>query len=318
MIHVFSTTRGANDTFHPYLKDWAGDLAPKIRLHVYEKLLNEPEPTPGTYIFTDIDRLTNAQMEIVCAYADELARYLPNCKILNHPSLVMNRLDLLRMLHKVGINQFNIYPIDQIPQNARYPIFLRNPNEHFGPFTDLLYNRKSVQTAYWKLLMMGINTKNIVAIEYCNTKSQDGWFRKYSAFRFAETILPAHVIFGKEWVTKDSYKQPDKKMLDEKLTFIRTNPHSEQLKTIFETAHIDYGRIDYGLVDGEPKVWEINTNPILIKTRASYRTRVLEIKEELAVTIKSAFLAIDSDGYPPLKTFQLRFPRSLNIGNKLK
>ena len=39
------------------------------------------------------------------------------------------------------------------------------------------------------------------------------------------------------------------------------NPHRELLEHIFRDAGIDYGRIDYGLLDGRIQVWEINTNP---------------------------------------------------------
>ena len=34
---------------------------------------------------------------------------------------------------------------------------------------------------------------------------------------------------------------------------------------MFQIAGIDYGRIDYSMLDGEPQVWEINTNPTVLK-----------------------------------------------------
>ena len=35
----------------------------------------------------------------------------------------------------------------------------------------------------------------------------------------------------------------------------------KQLREIFDLAQIEYGRIDYGMLDGKVQCWEINTNP---------------------------------------------------------
>ncbi len=50
----------------------------------------------------------------------------------------------------------------------------------------------------------------------------------------------------------------------EELDYVRSNPHAEELREIFELARIDYGRIDYSVVDGCIQVWEINTNPMIL------------------------------------------------------
>jgi len=50
-------------------------------------------------------------------------------------------------------------------------------------------------------------------------------------------------------------------LLEEELEYVRTNPHAAMLEEIFDLAGIEYGRVDYGLRDGRPQVWEINTNP---------------------------------------------------------
>jgi hypothetical protein len=40
---------------------------------------------------------------------------------------------------------------------------------------------------------------------------------------------------------------------------------------VFEIAGVDYGRVDYGVVDGVPQVWEINLNPTLGHATGSRR-----------------------------------------------
>ena len=35
------------------------------------------------------------------------------------------------------------------------------------------------------------------------------------------------------------------------------------LRRVFAVAGVDYGRVDYGVLDGVPQVWEINLNPTI-------------------------------------------------------
>ncbi|HEY6904140.1 MAG TPA: hypothetical protein VI216_07510, partial [Candidatus Acidoferrales bacterium] len=49
------------------------------------------------------------------------------------------------------------------------------------------------------------------------------------------------------------------------LEYVQSNPHAEWLRETFALANIRYGRIDYGLLDGKPQVWEINTNPTIVR-----------------------------------------------------
>ena len=55
--------------------------------------------------------------------------------------------------------------------------------------------------------------------------------------------------------------EPEPRHLELHREFLETNPHESWIRTIFSDAGIDYGRIDYSLQDGRPRVWEINTNP---------------------------------------------------------
>ena len=45
--------------------------------------------------------------------------------------------------------------------------------------------------------------------------------------------------------------------------YVAENPHADEIRKIFEIARIDYGRIDYSLKNGQIRVWEINTNPVI-------------------------------------------------------
>ena len=42
-----------------------------------------------------------------------------------------------------------------------------------------------------------------------------------------------------------------------------SDPHHDLLKKIFSAGRIDFGRIDYSVLNGNIRVWEINTNPTI-------------------------------------------------------
>jgi hypothetical protein len=147
------------------------------------------------------------------------------------------------------------------------------------------------------LAAAGFRMDELLAIEYCNTCPADKWFRKYSAFRFGDRIVAAHIIFSKNWVVKDGDEHQEENLRAEEDAYLRTNPHVEFITKIFDLAKIQYGRIDYSMSGDKPQVWEINTNPVLLQARAVYETKYpseIPIKEILSSTIKSCFDELDT------------------------
>src|SRR5215468_7075141 len=50
-------------------------------------------------------------------------------------------------------------------------------------------------------------------------------------------------------------------LYDEELRIVRENPYGPAVAAAFELAGIEYGRADFGLVDGKVQLYEINSNP---------------------------------------------------------
>lgn len=84
------------------------------------------------------------------------------------------------------------------------------------------------------------------------------------------------------------------------------NPHRESVLGAFDLAHIEYGRVDYSLKNGEIVVWEINTNPILLRTRKDYEEYLegnprkeaeIAIKERLAIKLEELFMRLAHGGH---------------------
>ncbi len=137
-----------------------------------------------------------------------------------------------------------------------------------------------------KILASGGDVEDVLAVEFCDTRSPDGRYRKYSFFRIADIMIPAHIIFSQHWVAKDGVSNAEQVVEEDLFHF--QSPHVSWALGIFEAARIDYGRIDFSLCpDGAPQVWEINTNPILLAPRAKYeKLAPLELPRKYLLAIR--------------------------------
>ena len=296
MIYLLVTNRGAH-TFRDYLQDWAGDLASKLKLLIYEDYLRWPPEAPGTYIFSDLERLTDAQLAICRDFAEQLEKTFPKTLIINHPKHALRRFDLLKTLHGAGINSFRAYRLLQGSIDVRFPVFLRSARDHIGPRSELIPDRKALMIAALNVAAAGFRPEDILVIEYCDTPHADGWFRKYSAFRFGDRIIAAHMIFSKDWVAKDGGEHQEAALQEEEEAYMRNNPDEAFVRRIFDLAKIQYGRIDYSVLGDKPQVWEINTNPVLLKSRAEYEKEApaeIPLKEKLASVIGGCLKDLDT------------------------
>ena len=138
-------------------------------------------------------------------------------------------------------------------------MFVRRESEHTGSLSGLLRDQTEVDHAIVRLLLGGAEVADILVVEFCDT-AQDRLFRKYAAFRVGDHIIPRHIVFSSKWVLKGADLLDAAKLREER-EYLESNPHEQELREIFECAQIDYGRVDYGLLDGRVQVWEINSNP---------------------------------------------------------
>jgi hypothetical protein len=276
-----------------YLKSWGGPSHPVIKILTYEGL---PTILPrGTYVFSDLERLTPAQSVLVADVRDQLAAAVDGVRLLNHPIRSLRRFALLRQLSAAGRNAFRLFRASEPLDGLRFPVFLRRADEHDGSATGLLREHREVDQAIVRALLAGIDLDDLLIVEFCDTSEGSGRFRKYSAFRVGDRIIPRHLIFSEKWMLK----LPD--ILDptaiaEEHAYLESNPHEVELRDIFELAQLEYGRIDYSLLDGRLQVWEINTNPIVMLPRDRYKRQHLPAQEQFADRIRSAFQAIDTGG----------------------
>jgi hypothetical protein len=290
----YLTTRPHAYTIGQFLESWGKALAARIKPIPYEQLTWTGILPGGTYIFSDIERLAPREAELAAQVWEQLAASQPGIRLLNHPTRSMRRYELLRTLHDMGRNDYNVYHLVE-GRAPRLPVFLRCESDHCGARTPLLHTPEELRAATLELDRGGQSREDMLITEFCDTSDQQGIVRKYSAFAVGERIVPRHLFFSRNWMLKYA-DLSDEAQLREERDYIEGNPHEALLKELFRLARLDYGRIDYNMLDGRPQVWEINTNPMIISAHSSVIPERHGVHQTFLRLITAAFEAIDSPG----------------------
>jgi hypothetical protein len=160
----------------------------------------------------------------------------------------------------------------------------------------VLHSRRQLERALARAFWYGHDARNLLLVEFCDTRGDDGLYRKYSAFVIGDEIVPREVEFSHRWQQKDT-DLIDRQLNAEERAYMEENPHRDTLRAVARLARIDYGRFDYGLLDGRPQIWEVNTNPIVMKTPADYEPTHLDNQRWFAEHVGRVFERLDAD--PP-------------------
>lgn len=282
---TFLVHRAKEYTVRKYLASpWGRPLRSRIRVRYYPGLrgtgrtpwrrldevfhswwfgtLDGPEGSPGTgqiYVFTDMDRLRPREMQSAVELHRRLLEHPHTLRILNHPTRSIDRFELLRTLRDRGINRFSVYRADKPVRPQSWPVIVREEGDH-GRLSPLIETPEELER---RLAAGRGGRERKVVIEFCPSADEQGIYRKYGAFVLGEKILARQIHFSRQWLVRfPDIRDPE--TVREELEYVRTNPHREQLREIFSLANVDYGRVDYSVVDGRIQVWEINTNPMIL------------------------------------------------------
>ena len=244
-----------------YLKSWGQNVAADVDLILYEDLPKRADLPRGTHVFTALDQLTLGQREMAARVIDRLAS--ASVRTLNHPLRTMRRFQLLCAAYERGWNSFRAIRASELTSKCHYPVFVRMENEHTGSRTGLLQNPQSLKLALLRLQFRGYHLNELLVVEFCNTCGGDGLFRKYSAFIVGDRIIPRAMSFSRHWIAKAGTADWNRSLAREELDYMEGNPHKGRLREVFELAGVEYGRVDYGVLEDTTQVWEINLNPTI-------------------------------------------------------
>jgi hypothetical protein len=231
----------------------------------YQQLLQRGSAPPGVYIFTDRDRMTMSQRRIAGAIRRQILSAGPGFRVLGDPERQLGRGELLQALSEDGVNDYRVHGLSGLQESQiRFPVFVRIEDDHMGPRSDLLYSWQEVVQSVAKLILAGFLERQILVVEYVETKGEDGLYRKYGSFRIGSKIVCQHILHSTTWLGKreSTVRTPDLIAISDE--FYHQNPHVDLLMPAFERAGIEYGRMDYGFADGRLQVWEINDNPMFV------------------------------------------------------
>jgi hypothetical protein len=231
-----------------------------FRLVPYGKLAPLRQAGAGVVIWTDFDRLEPRELSEAGVFRDELRATRPDLLHLNDPLHSEQRFALLRRLHDEGTNAFDVRRPDQSLDGLRYPVFLRDEAGAAYTAPPLLEDRSALDAAIAAL--PGSDMKRPMIVELGSRPEPDGWYRKYGAYRVGGRIFPQHCLVQQHWFIKNARLRPEHR--PEHVAYFLGNPHRAELMPLFDAAKIEFGRIDYTLVDGRIQVFEINTNPAVL------------------------------------------------------
>jgi hypothetical protein len=304
---VFFISRIGRFTLERFFKTWGAALAPKVELVYYEQLSHVGELCrAGTYVFTDLERLTPAGLQTASELADTLAAMPDAPTIINHPSRVMLRYDLLRVLHERGVNSFRAHRALPVPTDLRYPVFLRSEHEH-RVMTPLLRNRRQVERQLVRAHVQGMDLASLLAIEYQDVADEHGMFHRHISHVIGDTIIPGYLAFNSDWVVKAG-RFLDGDRLAQQRASVLSREHEPHLRELARVAGVGYGRFDYAVADGRIHIWELNTNPTILVRPKEFSPFALEEARPLTVTLLTALDQLAGSPGPTGRPVKIRVP----------
>jgi hypothetical protein len=303
MIHIVMTAREFY-SLPEYAEAWGPGITRRVQYMSYRRLCTRRRLPLGTYIFSDLDRLSAGEAERAARAWASLAAE-GQVRLLNHPTRSLRRYELLRTLFESGANSFNVYRLTEQRMPARFPVFIReDAHGSVRGGTELLYTPDELRRAIARIDRDGLSRESRLIVEFCDTSNRRGIFPQYTAYVIGDEVIPTALYHGRDWRSHTwdlrallSAKELRDELLTDERRYIDANPHSEALRRAAALARIEYGRVDYGVAGGRVEVWEINTNPSLPDRRSPRDAARVPIYERFAMRLERALDAVAPSAY---------------------
>jgi hypothetical protein len=281
-----------------------------LRIISYNRVLRTPWLKRATYIFSDLDRLNFWELELAARLYRRLKER--DARVLNDPARARQRFGLLKLLKQRGVNSFDVWRVEETSSPERYPVFLRTESAHRGPLSDLLWNQDEVRAAIEDAVEQGFPLRGLLLIEYRAEPVRDGVFRKDAIYRVGDRMVPCLSVHESRWKAKGGEMGiAGQELYDDEYDMVVENRHGNVVRTAFDVSDIDYGRADFGFVDGRPEVYEINTNPMIKRVGEHPFPVRMEAGRLAFEKLIEAFEAIDMPAGPRVRIRDPRLGRQL-------
>lgn len=260
MIYYLST-RKHSYTITDFLEGPGKAIAARITPISYRDLRDLKSLPYGTWIFSDVDRLSGSQSAEIFSHWRALKD--AGVPVLNDPINSMRRYELLRALHEAGSNDFDAYMFTEHRKPKRFPVFIRKAADHGGAHSALLPDQAALDAELARLEADNVWPGDRLIVEFIETADHAGIRRKYAALRIGDRLIPRQILHSREWVIK-RHDLHEPELVAEEIDYLANGKDAERLMAIFDLANMQFGRIDYSFANGRLQVFEINANPTII------------------------------------------------------
>lgn len=257
---VVVTVRDHADTFASFGNGKYGFPAPDLRTMAYEDLVRARRVPRATYVFADLERLSSWELQLAATLYRRLRKRGLRC--LNDPARAMTRFELLRRLHRAGVNPFNVHRADEQPRPEHFPVFLRDEDHHASPPPSLIGDQGTLEAELEARRARGVPLRGALVVEHRPAPYAEGLWHKWGTFRVANSMSVDHISIDDTWYVKvGKWDLLNETAVAEEHEAVASNCFAGALATVFDFAGIEFGRADHATVDGRLVVYEINTNP---------------------------------------------------------
>ncbi|MEM7284053.1 MAG: hypothetical protein AAF438_20795, partial [Pseudomonadota bacterium] len=177
----------------------------------------------------------------------------------------------LPLLSEAGVRTAKVVRVDprqpeRLLDDLTFPFILRDDIVHGCP-TQLINQAADLREVNWS------SWSSPIALEFIDTRSPDGFFRKYRYCLFGENGHNRHLIISNEWYVHADQRDFAEAHLAEEADFCHAekNAHHDAFNQMRLALGLDCVAFDYGFDNqGQLVVWEPNPFPLLYNPDASY------------------------------------------------
>ncbi len=177
----------------------------------------------------------------------------------------------LPLLGQQGVRTAKVVSLDvaqpgHVLESLSFPFFIRDDLVHGCP-TQIVHSESDLEQVDWS------RWSHPIAVEFIDTRSEDGFFRKFRYCMFGTQGHNRHLIISSDWYVHAKQRGAAKTQYQEESEFClsQENPHHETFDKLRRRLNLDFVAFDYGFdVEGRLVIWEPNPFPILYNGQSGY------------------------------------------------
>ncbi|MEC4815276.1 MAG: hypothetical protein SAK29_18660 [Scytonema sp. PMC 1069.18] len=116
------------------------------------------------------------------------------------------------------------------------------------------------------------------AVEFIDTKGEDGLYRKYRYFAIGDEGIPGPLMFSDDWEVRNNKRVMEEALIAEEIAYFSgEDPNHEKFQQARKALGFDYMAFDYSYdTEGNIVVWEPNPFAVIWSERQEYRIPSLD------------------------------------------